>query len=112
MTLAKKPSRMVYFFFFFSGATALVYEIIWTRMLTVAFGHTVFSVSVVLAAFMAGLGFGCYLWGHLIDRVATRDGKEELGRLLTAAHFEDVNVERYKISWLWGMMTAQAQRPV
>ena len=81
MTLAKKPSRMVYFFFFFSGATALVYEIIWTRMLTVAFGHTVFSVSVVLAAFMAGLGFGCYLWGHLIDRVATRDGKEELGRV-------------------------------
>ena len=39
-------------------------------------------------------------------------GKEELGRLLTAAHFEDVLVERYKISWLWGMMTAQARRPV
>ena len=62
---------MVYFFFFFSGATALVYEIIWTRMLTLAFGHTVFSVSVVLASFMAGLGFGSYLWGHIIDKVAT-----------------------------------------
>ena len=75
MTVVKKPSRMVYFFFFFSGATALVYEIIWTRMLTLSFGHTVFSVSVVLAAFMAGLGFGSYLWGHLIDRISTRDDK-------------------------------------
>ncbi|MGV7220102.1 MAG: fused MFS/spermidine synthase [Nitrospinales bacterium] len=70
MTEAKQPSRMVYFFFFFSGATALVYEIIWTRMLTLAFGHTVFSVSVVLAAFMAGLGFGSYLWGHLVDTLS------------------------------------------
>jgi spermidine synthase len=73
MTKAKQPSRMVYFFFFFSGATALVYEIIWTRMLTLAFGHTVFSVSVVLAAFMAGLGFGSYLWGHLIDTLTSND---------------------------------------
>ena len=40
-------------------------------MLTLAFGHTVFSVSVVLAAFMAGLGFGSYLWGHLIDTLAS-----------------------------------------
>lgn len=50
--------------------TALAYEIIWTRMLTLVFGHTVFSVSVVLAAFMAGLGFGSYLWGHVIDRIS------------------------------------------
>ena len=38
-------------------------------MLTLAFGHTVFSVSVVLAAFMAGLGFGSYYFGYLIDHI-------------------------------------------
>ncbi len=38
-------------------------------MLTLVFGHTVFSVSVVLAAFMAGLGFGSYLFGAAIDRL-------------------------------------------
>ncbi|MCF8719738.1 fused MFS/spermidine synthase [Nitrospina gracilis] len=66
-------SPMVYGFFFVSGITALVYEIIWTRMLTLVFGHTVYSVSVVLAAFMAGLGFGSYVWGHVIDRAVEED---------------------------------------
>lgn len=39
-------------------------------MLTLVFGHTVFSVSVVLAAFMAGLGFGSYLFGVAVDRLS------------------------------------------
>ena len=68
-----KRTPIVYFFFLISGVTALVYEIIWTRMLTLVFGHTVYSVSVVLAAFMAGLGFGSYLWGHAIDKVPKKD---------------------------------------
>ncbi len=65
-----KRSPIIYFLFFTSGITALVYEIVWTRMLTLVFGHTVFSVSVVLAAFMAGLGFGSYLFGVAIDRMS------------------------------------------
>lgn len=68
VTTPSQPSRLVYFYFFISGITALVYEIIWTRQLTLVFGHTVYSVSIVLAAFMAGLGVGSYVWGHWIDR--------------------------------------------
>jgi len=64
-------SPIVYFLFFVSGITALIYEIVWTRMLTLVFGHTVFSVSVVLAAFMAGLGLGSYLFGHAADRLSS-----------------------------------------
>ena len=60
-------SPIVYFLFFLSGITALIYEIVWTRMLTLVFGHTVFSVSVVLASFMAGLGLGSYLFGYAAD---------------------------------------------
>ncbi|MZH15059.1 MAG: spermidine synthase [Nitrospinae bacterium] len=63
-------SPIVYFLFFVSGITALIYEIVWTRMLTLVFGHTVFSVSVVLSAFMAGLGFGSYLFGHAVDKLS------------------------------------------
>ncbi|MFQ5716487.1 MAG: fused MFS/spermidine synthase, partial [Nitrospinales bacterium] len=63
-----KHSPAVYILFCLSGVSALVYEIVWTRMLTLVFGHTVFSVSVTLAAFMAGLGFGGYLWGASIDK--------------------------------------------
>ena len=64
-------SPIVYFLFFASGVTALIYEIVWTRMLTLVFGHTVFSVSVVLAAFMAGLGLGSYLFGYAADRLSS-----------------------------------------
>lgn len=72
MTTPSQPSRLVYLYFFISGITALVYQIIWTRQLTLVFGHTVYSVSIVLAAFMAGLGFGSYVWGHLIDRAVAK----------------------------------------
>ncbi|MGE5303556.1 MAG: fused MFS/spermidine synthase [Alphaproteobacteria bacterium] len=54
--------------FFLSGAAGLVYEIVWMRMLGLIFGHTVFALTTVLAAFMAGLGLGAYVFGHLIDR--------------------------------------------
>jgi spermidine synthase len=64
-------SPVVYFLFFVSGITALIYEVVWTRMLTLVFGHTVFSVSVVLAAFMAGLGLGSYLFGYSADRLSS-----------------------------------------
>lgn len=42
--------------FFLSGATGLVYEVVWLRMLGLIFGHTVYAITAVLAAFMAGLG--------------------------------------------------------
>ena len=54
--------------FFFSGATGLIYEVLWTRMLGLVFGHTVFAITTVLAAFMAGLGLGSYLFGRIADR--------------------------------------------
>ncbi|MZH46738.1 MAG: spermidine synthase, partial [Nitrospinae bacterium] len=79
-----RQSRIVYFLFFISGITALTYEIVWTRMLTLVFGHTVFSVSVVLAAFMAGLGLGSYLFGHAIDRLHETNGSNSSGNASSA----------------------------
>lgn len=54
--------------FFLSGATGLVYEVLWIRMLGLVFGHTVFAVTTVLTAFMAGLGLGSWIFGRLADR--------------------------------------------
>src|SRR3990172_8423592 len=54
--------------FFLSGAAGLVYQVIWTRMLGLLLGHTVYAVTTVLAAFMAGLALGAYLFGTIIDR--------------------------------------------
>ena len=55
--------------FFVSGATALVYEMVWLRMLGLVFGHTVYALTTVLAAFMAGLGLGSLVFGRVAARV-------------------------------------------
>ena len=54
--------------FFLSGATGLIYEVLWTRILGLVFGHTVFAITTVLAAFMTGLGLGSYWFGKIADR--------------------------------------------
>src|SRR3977135_2609164 len=46
-----------------SGAAALVYEVTWTRLLTLQLGHTVAAASTVLAAFMGGLAIGAWIAG-------------------------------------------------
>lgn len=51
--------------FFLSGAAALMYEVVWMRMLTQIFGSTAYAVATVLAAFMAGLAIGSYVFGRL-----------------------------------------------
>jgi len=42
--------------FFLSGAAALVYQVLWQRILTLHTGIGVVSVALIVAAFMAGLG--------------------------------------------------------
>ncbi len=50
-----------------SGATALIYEVVWARMLTQIFGNTTHAIATVLAAFMGGLALGSYVLGRLAD---------------------------------------------
>ncbi len=54
--------------FFLSGASGLIYEIVWTRLLSLVFGVSSFAISTVLTVFMAGLGIGGYIFGRLIDK--------------------------------------------
>ena len=58
--------------FFFSGATSLVYEVLWTRRLSLTFGHTVLAVSTVLTVFMTGLALGSFLAGRWSDKERRR----------------------------------------
>ena len=55
--------------FFLSGASGLILEMLWTRMLTLVFGSTTLAVSTVLATFMGGLGLGSYVAGRFADRL-------------------------------------------
>ena len=58
---------IVWLIFICSGASGLIYEVIWMRQLTLVFGSTVFATSTVLTAFMAGLALGSFYFGRKID---------------------------------------------
>lgn len=50
--------RLVYLGTALSGLTALGGQVVWTRLLTLLFGATVFAFAIILAVFLAGLGIG------------------------------------------------------
>src|SRR5437016_6832447 len=53
-----------------SGLTALACEVIWTRILSLLFGATVYTFSLVLAVFLVGLGIGSTLGSALSHQLA------------------------------------------
>jgi spermidine synthase len=61
--------RIIFLFFFLSGFTSLVFEVLWERMLMHIFGSTSFALSTLLTAFMGGLALGSYLGGRLADKI-------------------------------------------
>jgi predicted membrane-bound spermidine synthase len=60
--------------FFLSGFAALLYQITWQRLLAIFSGADVYSATMVVAAFMAGLGCGSLAGGHLADRLSRTGG--------------------------------------
>ncbi len=55
--------------FLLSGAAALVYQVAWQRLLALHSGVGLYSVAMIVAAFMAGLGIGSHLGGRLSARL-------------------------------------------
>jgi spermidine synthase len=66
--LSTKHRRIAVAAFAFSGMAALMYEVLWTRELSLVFGSTVYAVSMMLASFMSGLSLGAWLGGKWADR--------------------------------------------
>ena len=62
------PPALVLLLYFLSGATALIYEVVWSRMLMHVFGSTAVALGTVLAAFMAGMAVGSWLIGKAADK--------------------------------------------
>jgi spermidine synthase len=50
--------------FFLTGATSLIFEVIWTRLLLLSLGTTPVAMGVVLAAFMGGMAMGAWTAGR------------------------------------------------
>jgi predicted membrane-bound spermidine synthase len=58
--------------FFASGSAALVYQVVWQRVLAFHTGVGITSIALIVAAFMAGLGLGSHVGGVLSPRVSPR----------------------------------------
>jgi spermidine synthase len=71
-------STFLYFLFFCSGLSGLIYQVVWVREFGNVFGNTVYSASLVVAMFMLGLGFGSYGAGVWADRRYTRQAESLL----------------------------------
>jgi spermidine synthase len=81
---AKRLPTWVPVTFFASGFAALVYQVVWQRALYAIFGINIESVTVIVTAFLMGLGFGSLVGGRLSlggDRAVLlrRFGAIELG---------------------------------
>jgi spermidine synthase len=68
-SLARRPppaaQRSVYVAIGLSGLTALGAEVVWTRLLSVMLGGTVYTFSIILAVFLGGLGLGSAFASHV-----------------------------------------------
>lgn len=63
---------LIYLIFFVSGASALVYQTAWQRLLGLFSGSDTIAATIVVGAFLLGLGLGS-LWGAAIaDRLSRR----------------------------------------
>src|SRR4030081_1045021 len=65
-------AALLYFLFFCSGVSGLVYQVVWVREFGNVFGNTIHSASLVVAIFMLGLGCGSYVVGVWADRRSQR----------------------------------------
>jgi spermidine synthase len=52
-----------------SGFIALSYEVIWSRVLALIIGSSVYAFSIMLTTFLIGLALGAYLASRLVDRI-------------------------------------------
>lgn len=60
--------------FFASGFSALIYQVLWTRLVSAMIGGSDYSIAIIVTIFMAGLGIGSKIAGVLSRRLnRTRD---------------------------------------
>jgi spermidine synthase len=66
----KRTQLEIGLLFVASGASGLMLEVVWSRMLGWLLGATTWSVMTILVVFMGGLGLGGIVWGRRASRSA------------------------------------------
>lgn len=83
---------VIYILFLGSGVTGLIYQVLWTRLLTLTFGVTTLAVSTVLTCFFGGLALGSFFGGRWADKH---------GRGLKWYGVAEIVVGVYALFFLW-----------
>lgn len=55
--------------FYLSGFASLAYEVLWTRVLSLVLGSSVYAFTIMLATFLAGIGIGSIAFAPFVDRL-------------------------------------------
>jgi spermidine synthase len=74
--------RLVLVVFALSGFIAMVYEIAWTRVLSLIIGSSVYAFTIMLTTFLVGLAAGASIMSGLADRIGRKRGMEGIASLL------------------------------
>jgi len=61
---AGRRYALAFVLFFSSGAAGLIYQVAWSRMLSLVIGVTILAITTVVCTFMAGLGLGAWVFGR------------------------------------------------
>lgn len=86
--LSEKPGRLfslklVLWGIGVSGFCSLAYEVLWTRILSIVIGATVYGFTLLLMAFLAGIGIGSTAYG-LFRKLLGRFRRETEGNVMKA----------------------------
>ena len=87
--------------FFLSGAAALIYQVAWQRLLALHSGVGIYSVAMIVAAFMVGLGLGSHVGGVLSVRLPPRRALLAFAALELAIGLFGLASGRLYYDWLY-----------
>ena len=86
--------------FFLSGATGLIFQVLWMYRLGLVFGNAVHATAATLSAFFLGLAVGGWVWGNAARRFS---------RLLLVYGLMELGVALTALLWLPGLAFYKAQ---
>lgn len=65
-------SKRLLLLFFCSGISAIIYQVIWQRVLFASFGTNIEAITIIVSVFMFGLGVGSLFGGRLSNTSSKR----------------------------------------
>lgn len=65
---SRRVNAVIITVFYLSGFASLAYEVLWTRVLSLVLGSSVYAFTIMLATFLAGIGIGSIAFAPFVDR--------------------------------------------